>query len=340
MKIGVVGLGFMGSTHLKAIKKMAADGPFPVELAAVSDARPELLAGDLSGIQGNLGGPGEKYDFSSIGQYADWRDLIKDPNVDAVDFCTPTFLHVENAVEALEAGKHVLVEKPMAISAKDAETMLAASKASGKTLMVAQVLRFVPAYRQLRDTILSGSVGKPIMATFRRRCAAPFWSPWLSDPKLSGGAIIDLLIHDIDFAIHTFGQPESVSAVGIEDLPRGLDVITATLAYPNGLNVIIQGGWYHPKAFPFSMDYTVVCEGATFEFSSAGTEPTQYLVDGSQQPLPLPEQDGYEAELAYFVECVSTGKAPEFCHPEQSAAGVQLGEKLKQARQRNGEKLS
>lgn len=340
MKIGIVGLGFMGSTHLKAIKKMAASGPYPVELAAVSDERPDLLSGDLSSIQGNLGGPGEKYDFSSIGRYTDWRDLLKDPNVDAVDFCTPTFLHVANAVEALQAGKHVLVEKPMAISARDTETMLAAAKASGKTLMIAQVLRFVPAYRQLRETIRSGAAGKPIQATFRRRCAAPFWSKWMCDPKLSGGAIIDLLIHDIDFAIHTFGEPESVSAVGVEDLPRGLDVITATLAYANNLNVIIQGGWYHPKAFPFSMDYNVVCEEATFEFSSAGTEPTQYLVDGSQKPLPLPEQDGYEAELAYFVECISTGKSPDFCPPEESAAGVRLAGKLKEARQRNGERVS
>lgn len=162
----------------------------------------------------------------------------------------------------------------------------------------------------------------------------------MCDPKLSGGAIIDLLIHDIDFAIHTFGEPESVSAVGVEDLPRGLDVITATLAYPNNLNVIIQGGWYHPKAFPFSMDYNVVCEEATFEFSSAGTEPTQYLVDGSHKPLPLPDEDGYEAELAYFLECISEGKAPDFCPPEESAAGVRLADKLKEARKRNGERLS
>ncbi|MCZ2156429.1 MAG: Gfo/Idh/MocA family oxidoreductase [Bryobacterales bacterium] len=340
MKIGIVGLGFMGSTHLKAIKKLEASGPHPVELVAVADARPELLAGDLSAIQGNIGGPGEKYDFSSIGRYEDWRDLLNDPNVEVVDFCTPTFMHVENAVTALKAGKHVLVEKPMAISTADTDTMLAAAKASGKTLMVAQVLRFVPAYRQLRETILSGAVGKPIQATFRRRCAAPFWSSWLSDPKRSGGAIIDLLIHDIDFVVHTFGEPESVSAIGVENLQRGLDVITATLRYADNLNVIIQGGWYHPKAFPFSMEYNVVCEGATFEFSSLVPEPTEFLEDGSQKPLPLPDQDGYEAEMAYFVECISTGKAPEFCPPEESAAGVRLANKLKEARERNGEPLS
>jgi predicted dehydrogenase len=335
MKIGVVGLGFMGSTHLKAIDKLPG-----VELVAVSDPKESILAGDLSHIQGNLGGPGEKYDFSKLGRYPDWRDLLKDDSVEAVDFCTPTFLHVENVVEALGAGKHVLVEKPMAIRGEDADRMLEAAYKAGRILMVAQVLRFFPAYKALREEVISGANGKPRMATFRRRCAAPFWSVWLTDPSKSGGAIVDLLIHDIDFVLHTFGNPESVSAVGIEDLPRGLDVITASLHYPDNLTVLVQGGWYHPKAFPFSMEYNVVCDEATFEFSSAGTEPTRYAVDGSEAPIKLSETDGYDAEIAYFVECASQGKQPDFCPPEQSAAGVKLAERLKEARLKNGERLS
>ena len=334
MKIGVVGLGFMGSTHLKAIKKLPG-----VELVAVSDPQEEILSGDLSGIQGNLGGPGEKYDFSGISRYPNWRDLLRDDNVEVVDFCTPTFLHVENVVEALAAGKHVLVEKPMAIRGADADRMLDAAARSGRILMVAQVLRFFPAYKALREAVISGESGKPRMATFRRRCAAPFWSAWLIDPEKSGGAIIDLLIHDIDFALHTFGEPESISAVGVEDLSRGLDVITANLSYPDNLTVVVQGGWYHPKTFPFSMEYNVVCDEATFEFSSAGTVPTRYAVDGSEMRLALDETDGYEAELAYFVECVSQGKQPDFCPPQQSAAGVRLGERLKEARRKNGERI-
>lgn len=321
--------------HLKAIRNIPH-----ATLAAVVSEDPVKLSGDLSAIAGNLGGPGEKMDFSNVAQYRRIEDCLNDGNVDAVDLCLPTQLHEPVAAAALRAGKHVLVEKPMAISSADTDTMLAAAKASGKTLMVAQVLRFVPAYRKLREAILSGDVGKPIQATFRRRCAAPFWSSWLSDPKRSGGAIIDLLIHDIDFVIHTFGEPESVSAVGKEDLSRGIDIITATLHYADNLNVIVQGGWYHPKAFPFSMEYNVVCEGATFEFSPSVPEPAQYLEDGSQKPLPLPDEDGYEAELAYFVECIATGKAPEFCPPEGSAAGVKLANKLKEARERNGERLS
>lgn len=335
MKIGIVGLGFMGSTHLKAYSQIPG-----VELAAVSDPNPTLLDGDLSGIQGNLGGPGEKYDFSALGRYTDWRDMLRDDNVEAIDFCTPTFVHVENAIEALQAGKHVLLEKPMAIRGADTDAILEAAAKSGKTIMVAQVLRFIPAYKALREVVRSGEVGKPRMATFRRRCAAPFWSKWMTDPTKSGGAIIDLLIHDIDFVLHTFGNPESVSAVGAEDLPKGVDVITATLHYPDNLNVMIQGGWYHPQSFPFSMDYNVVCDGATVEFSSAGKEPTRYNVDGSEAPLALEEVDGYQSEIAYFVECASTGKTPEFCPPQESAAGIKLADKLKEARLKNGERIA
>jgi len=335
MKIGIVGLGFMGSTHLKAFKQVPG-----VELVAVSDPNTKLLDGDLSGIQGNLGGPGEKYDFSQIGTYADWRDLLRDENVEAVDFCTPTFAHVDNVVEALRAGKHVLVEKPMAIRGADTELILEEAAKSGKTLMVAQVLRFIPEYKALREVIQSGSVGKPRMATFRRRCAAPFWSQWMNDPTKSGGAIIDLLIHDIDFVLHTFGEPESVSAVGVEDYVRGADTITANLYYPDNLTVVIQGGWYHPKAFPFSMDYNVVCDEATFEFSSAtGTVPTRYNVDGSSAPLELEAVDGYQSEITYFSECIKSGKSPDFCPPTESAAGIKLADKLKEARAKNGERF-
>lgn len=335
MKIGIVGLGFMGSTHLKAIKQIPG-----VELVAVSSLEPKALNGDLSGIQGNLGGPGEKYDFSGIGRYADWRDLLRDENVEAVDFCTPTLIHTENAIEALKAGKHVLLEKPMALRGEDADTILEAASKSGKTLMVAQVLRFFPAYKALREAIVSGGAGKPRMVTFRRRCAAPFWSAWMTDPAKSGGALLDLLIHDVDFALHTFGSPESVSAVGAEDLPRGVDVITASLHYPDNLTVFIQGGWYHPQAFPFSMDYSVVCDEASFEFSSAGKDPTRYNADGTEAPLPVEDVDGYQAEIAYFVECASTGKSPDFCPPGESAAGIKLVDKLKEARLKNGERIA
>src|SRR5579862_9536240 len=123
MRIGVLGLGFMGSTHLKAIQSLPG-----VELAAVYSADQTKLAGDLTAIQGNLGGPGEKFDFSAVRQYREIEALLADPSVDAVDICLPTDMHASVAIEAVRAGKHVLVEKPMALDGASAGEMIAEAR--------------------------------------------------------------------------------------------------------------------------------------------------------------------------------------------------------------------
>src|SRR5437773_6384060 len=120
MRIAVLGLGFMGSTHLKALRNVPG-----AVLAAVVSGDDKKLAGDLSGIQGNIGGPGEKMDFSEIARYRTIEEALRDPNVDAVDICLPTDRHAPVAIEALRAGKHVLVEKPMALDGDTADRMIA-----------------------------------------------------------------------------------------------------------------------------------------------------------------------------------------------------------------------
>ncbi len=334
MKIGVFGLGFMGSTHLKAYKNIPG-----VEIAAVASDIPQRLTGDLSDIQGNIGGPGEKWDFSNVAKYSDPYSGLNNPDIDAVDLCLPTNLHAPVAIAALKAGKHVLVEKPMALSAEEVDAVLAAARESGRILMSAQVVRFIPQYSIVHDMIRQGTLGPVRSAIFRRRCAAPFWSAWLADKKVSGGGVFDLLIHDIDFCLHCFGYPEAVSAVGYEDMPRGIDWITANLYYPAIGGVVVSGGWHHPKSFPFSMEYTVVGECGTVEFSSAGVPPAFFRGDGQKEDLVLPDRDGYQAELEYFVECCTKNRQPEFCPAEESAAAVKLGLLLVEARQRKGEKI-
>jgi predicted dehydrogenase len=336
MRIGVIGLGFMGTTHLKAWRQVPN-----AQLAAVCSDEPEKLTGDLSSIQGNLGNDTDQvFDFSNIGRYTEVEQILADPNVEAVDICLPTNLHSSVAIQALRAGKHVLVEKPMALDGGAAQEMLDTAKAAGKLLMVGQVLRFFPAYRAMADEIRAGNVGQVRSALFRRRCAAPFWNKWLGDPKISGGGVFDLLIHDIDFAIHLFGMPETVSATGHEDLAGGIDTMNATLLYRGGADVLITGGWHHKKAYPFSMEYTVVADGGTFEFNSMrGGVVTLYTADGESRELAVPDEDAFASELRYFAECVDAGRKPEFCPPEESAASVRLARFLLKAREVGGERL-
>jgi predicted dehydrogenase len=151
--------------------------------------------------------------------------------------------------------------------------------------------------------------------------------------------VFDLLIHDIDWCLHVFGEPEAVSAVGYEEMARGIDWVTAELFYPEIGGVVISGGWHHPKAFPFSMEYTIVGDCGTVEFSSAGVAPTLYRADGESQALALPDVDGYQAEIEYFLNCCVEGREPEFCRPEESAAAVKLARTIAEARERKGEKI-
>jgi predicted dehydrogenase len=300
MRVGVLGRGFMGQTHLKAL------GDIPdVEVAAEREI----------------------------------AKVIADPRVDAVDLCLPTNLHAPVAIEALKAGKHVLVEKPMALDTVASRQMIAEAKKQKRVLMVAQVLRFFPMYVVLREILSSGRIGEPRSAMFRRRCGAPAWGAWLSDPKQSGGGVFDLLIHDMDLCLHLFGKPETVSATGYEALADGVDIITAELQYARGFTAVITGGWHHPKAYPFSMEYTVVAEKGTVEYSSLGSAPTLYRADGETETLAMTEQDGYRAEIEYFLDCCRRGVSPSLCPPEESADAVTLALCILEARKRNGDKI-
>jgi predicted dehydrogenase len=333
MRIAVLGLGFMGSTHLKALRNVSG-----ATLAAVVSADEKKLSGDLSAIQGNLGGPGEKMDFAGVARYHTVGEALRDPRVDAVDICLPTDRHAPVAMDALQAGKHVLVEKPMALDGDTADRMIAQAERSGKLLMTAQVLRFLPSYAVTAEIVKSARLGPVRSAIFRRRCAAPAWSKWLSDPSVSGGGVFDLLIHDVDYCIHLFGLPAAVSATGYEDMPHGIDIIVAQFHYP-GVDVIITGGWHHPKAYPFSAEFTIVADGGTLEYHTAGKPLTIYPSDGAEAAVELPERDGFEAELEYFIACATTGAKPTRCPPQESAMAVRLTLKMLESRRKNGEKI-
>lgn len=334
MRVAVVGLGFMGSTHLQAYKHVPS-----ATLAAVVSEDPVKLGGDLSAIQGNLNRPGEKLDFSRVRKYTKLEEALADPEIDAVDLCLPTYLHEPTTLAALAAGKHVLVEKPMALDGDSCDRMLQAAAKAGRTLMCAQVLRFWSDYQPLIEARKKGSLGKARAAFFRRRCAAPSWGKWLQDPEKGGGGVFDLLIHDVDMAVYLFGMPEAVSATGSEDLAAGVDVITAQLHYKDVPSVVISGGWHHPAAYPFSMEFTASFDQGTIEYSSAGRAVTLYTHDGREQPMDKPEQDGFQAEIDYFVRCAKANRQPEICPPAESAAAVRLTKLMLEARKRNGDKI-
>jgi len=330
LNIAVIGLGFMGVTHLKAWRNVPG-----ARLHAVVDADRRRLTGDLSSVSGNLGGGGEQFDFSDVRGYGTLEEALADSSIDAVDICLPTDRHAPAATAALRAGKHVLTEKPISLDAASADALIREGEKSGRILMAAHVLRFFPAYEKLTQCLREGTPVRS--ALFRRRCAAPVWSPWLKDPARSGGGIMDLLIHDADFCISLWGMPESVRARGHRDLTRGIDVIHADLMYPKLGPVVITGGWHHPNSYPFSMEFTVTSDSATFEWGSAANDFREYSAEGEARSIPLEDKDPFTAELAYFADCVARDIQPERCPPQQSVMSVKLIEAMVESRENNGD---
>jgi predicted dehydrogenase len=255
--------------------------------------------------------------------------------------CTPSYLHASLTIEALQAGKHVLVEKPMALSGAECDSMIDASRKAGKVLMVAQVLRFWPDYSVARDLIRSGALGPVKQAFFYRKCAAPGWSKWMHDKSRSGGGAFDLLIHDFDYCRHLFGKPLDVRASGVEEMDKGIDTVEARLDYgADGPLVTVAGGWRHPKAYPFSMELTIVCEGGTLDFHSGLRGLTLYKADGTSEEPAKPDADGFVAQLTAFSDACGKGVAPEACRPEESAESVRMALAMGESRDRGGEAVA
>jgi predicted dehydrogenase len=310
MRLAVVGFGFMGGVHEKAIARSPS-----VELAGVVSSRAAP---------------------ASVKHYATLDSALADPEIDAVDLCLPTDLHESAAIAALRSGKHVLVEKPMALSFRSCERMIAEAGRAGRILMVAQVLRFFPEYRVLQDAVDTGALGKIRFAQFRRRCAQPGWSTWITDKSRSGGGAFDLLIHDVDMALRLFGPPLAISATGYQDAPAGVDVISARLFY-EGFAAEISGGWMFPGALPFAMEFTVLGDRGLLEFNSESRPLKRY---GGGEEVVLEPADAYAAEIEYFAECCRTGQQPSRCTPVSSAESVRLTLAMLEARSKNGERNS
>jgi predicted dehydrogenase len=259
--------------------------------------------------------------------------------VEAVDVCLPTHLHAPVAIAALRAGKHVFVEKPMALDGRAADEMVEEAKRQGRILMVAHVLRFFPSYLRLSELLRQGRIGQVRYALFRRRTAAPTWGPWEFDASQSGGGVFDLLIHDVDMCLRLFGLPVAVSATGHEALAKGIDTVVAQFEYPEIGAVTVTGGWHHIGDYPFSMEFTVTGDQATAEYSSAAVPLTLYPDNGPAEIQQTLDTDPYQAELQYFIECAGSGCQPELCRPEESALAVKVAHLMLESRQRKGERI-
>jgi len=319
-RVGIIGLGMMGGMHYRAWQEI--DG---AEVVAVADADPQRAAGDLSTGWSNLPGAARQLDMSSIRGTTDPRELIAMENVDLVDVCVPTPHHAELAIAALDAGKHCICEKPLARTAEQARQIAAAAEKAKGFCLPAMCVRFWPEWAWLARMIQRGSYGKVLDATFRRVGSVP--PGWFGDGKLSGGAILDLHLHDTDFVKFAFGKPGAVHSFGRVGKTGCIDQLVTHYIYEDGGPVVTaEGSWAMTDPFPFRMDYTVNFEQATTEYVMLREEPLVIYQNGKATPHACEGADGYHNELAYMAQCIASGQAPSIITPADAAESVEIVE--------------
>lgn len=310
VRIGIVGIGFMGMIHFLAARKLKGG-----KVTAICSRDPRKLSGDWRGIRGNFGPPGQMMDLSKIKKYDQLERLLDDPDIDLIDICNPTHLHAPTALAALKAGKHVLVEKAIALDLKEADAMLKAAEKTGKLLMVAHVLPFFPEFRFANETVASHQYGRLLGGHFKRIISKPDWSADIADAAKTGGPAVDLHIHDTHFIGLMCGTPRRVCSTGVLEG----DVVTyLTTQYyygDGGPALSCSSGALAQKGRPFVQGFELYLEKATLVFESGATPLTVLTASGkSQQPKLRGGDDplsAFTTELQQAVEGVQTGMEPQ-----------------------------
>ena len=298
--VGVIGLGFMGRTHLAAYRDANEEG-HACRVVALSDAH-EGAFEEAPKRRGNIEKEETRplYDRSSVTFTTDPDELLARPEVELVSICTPTDTHVTLAEKALAAGKHVLVEKPLALRVVDAERLAAKAREAGRVCMPAMCMRFWPGWDWLRETVREGTYGPVRSAVFRRVGAPPSWSPdFYANAARTGGALFDLHVHDADFVRHCFGPPTAVSSTGT------LDHATTLYRYDDGPpHVTAEGGWDHASGFEFFMGYTVIFAEATAVYALGSDHPLVLAREGRLEPVEVAAHAGYDGEVRHVLAVI------------------------------------
>ncbi len=332
ISIGIVGLGFMGMTHYRGIKKVRG-----AKVGAICTRDKQKLQGDWRGLGGNFGEPGGQEDLSGIRTYQEVADLFADPNIDLVDICLPTDQHCEVAIQAMRAGKHVLVEKPIALSLKDADRMVRVSQETGKLLMVAHVLPFFPEFAYLQKVIETEKFGAVKAAHFKRIISSPNWSAGLMNMARSGGPGVDLHIHDTHFILLLFGKPDQVRADGRLVDNKYAEYLSTSYRYTDQPNLCITcaSGAISQKGRAFTHGFEVYLEKATvvFEFATLAGEPrlimpvTVLTPNGKAQVPRLGAADpvvAFTREIQAAVDSVRSGTVNAALSGENGAHALRL----------------
>ena len=312
IRIGVIGLGWFGEIHCETIVGVPS-----LELAALCTRRPDRLKQQAA-------------KFGVRKTYANYRDMLADPEIDAVSIVTMWDQHTAPAVAALEAGKHVFLEKPIASTVADAQKIMAAGAKAKGNLFIGHICRFNPRYRMAKQQIDAGKIGKIVSLSSRRNIPAA-WTPEILN-KI--GPIVGDAIHDTDLMLWFTGD-RVVSAYAQTVSVRNLkhpDIGQTMYRFAGGATATLETVWCMPEKTPFDIDERMSIIGTEGFVHVQDTFPNLGIVSSEKFQSPdttyWPEFGGVRVgalreEFSYFAGCALTGATPQIGRPEDAAAALE-----------------
>lgn len=291
LRVVLVGAGTMGRIHAEAYRQIPE-----AALTAVVDPGP--AGAELAARHG-------------VAAFRRLDDVVA--AYDVLDVTVPTAWHPSLVVAGLADGRAVLCEKPIALTLDDADRMLDAANRAGGRLGVGHVVRYFPEYVAAHDAVTGGDLGDVAVARMFR--GGPFprgWNDWYADDQQSGGPFVDLVIHDFDFLLWTFGPAERVSARAVGGVAgRTPTVVSAVLRFRSGMVAQVTGSWAHPR-FGTRFELAGSKRLMTHDSLSAATLVTDQTGSGESAGVAVPSAprhaSPYVLELADMMEGIAAGR--------------------------------
>ena len=329
VNVGLVGIGFMGWIHSLAYRRSEF-----ADLIAFASKDPKKRGGDWRGIQGNFGPPGEQISLEGLDVAETLEALVKLPQVDVIDICLPPHLHVDAACYAMENGKDVFIEKPVALTLEGCHRIQETSRKTGQLALVAHVLPYMGPFAYATELVRSGKYGPAIGGYFKRVISDPTWIPDFYQADKVGGPLVDLHVHDLHWIQLLFGKPKSTHAVGRlhGNVAKYVHVLyefeSPDIAVSSSSGVIDGPGRPFTHAFELHLrDATVHYEFAAHS-DTAESMPLKVITRDGQVLRPeLPaadDIDAFEAEICEMAQSVLSRQSAPRLSLDHAAGAVEL----------------
>ena len=324
-RVAVVGFGFMGMTHAINILKNSK-----AKLVAIVDKDLDGIEKKITSDEGNFSvGNIDPAELEKINKYGTLSECLGEEQLDAIHICVHTDLHYPLAKEALEAGVNVFLEKPMTLDVAKGQELIELAEKQKVQLMVGHVLRFMSPYVKLKKWIDTKEYGKLQFLSMTRFSGVPAWGQWKEKQKAfgsSGGALFDLLIHDIDFVNYLFGTPDQIESNVLPGALSDYDYISTFWTYLNkNFKVKLEGGNTFHSNFPFQAGFMANFENASILYTTL--KPKVIQVSNNEENIEVDAEeggDGFYNEVDYFYQCLKAGEQPIKCLPKDSLETIRI----------------